>query len=161
MNYHRREKFLFEQGYYITKDGRLYNKVDKEIIGSVDGRGYLRTGIRINGKMSHVDFHRFVAYCKFGDKLYDEGMVVRHLDSNKLNNSWDNISIGTVHDNSMDRPIEQRIRIASNAGKKHSDEKVREIIKCHECGMSYSKIMEKFGISSKGTLSFIIKERIK
>ncbi|MCM3130078.1 HNH endonuclease [Paenibacillus provencensis] len=52
---------------------------------------------------SQVFVHRLVAYLKFGRKeLFKDGIVVRHLDDIKHNNSWINIDIGTHEDNRRD-----------------------------------------------------------
>lgn len=161
MIYHRREEIFFNRGYRIDKCGQLFNPQGIKVAGSINNDGYRSTGGKFEGKKKHILFHRFVAYCKFGDKLYNKDMVVRHLDGNKLNNSWDNIAIGTSQENSMDKPQEMRIRVSSNANKRHSDKKVEDIIKCHNEGLPYSEIMKKFGITSKGTLSFIINKRLK
>jgi hypothetical protein len=36
---------------------------------------------------------------KYGDLLYEEGTVVRHLNGDPGSNAWDNIAIGTMSDN--------------------------------------------------------------
>lgn len=61
----------------------------------------------------------------------------------------------------FDQPKEIRIRKASNANKVYSDELVKQIIKDHEDGLSYREIMNKYNISSKGTLSYIINKRLR
>lgn len=159
--YHKREKELIEKGYYIDKKGNLYNPKGQKISGYINVNGRRATGIRKNNKTSaRVYFHRLVAYVKFGDDLYKEGMVVRHLDGNCLNNSWDNIAIGTYHDNKMDIPKERRQKMASNANMKYSNELVKLIREDHAKGLSYKNLMLKYNISSKGTLSFIINKRM-
>ena len=81
----------FEKGYRII-DGIIYNPDGKILKGYVGKRGYRRfSPVRTN----HVKVHRLVAYQKFGDALFEEGIEVRHLDNNKLNNSEDNIALGT------------------------------------------------------------------
>ena len=59
----------------------------------------------------------------------------------------------------MDQSKEIRVNKASNANKKYSDELVLEIKEYYNSGHSYKEIMEKFNISSKGTLSYIINKR--
>ena len=81
------------------------------------------------------------------------------MDSNSLNNSWDNLKIGTHSDNMMDQSKEIRINKASNAHKKYSDELVIEIKADRDSGYSYKDLMLKYNISSKGTLSNIINVR--
>jgi hypothetical protein len=103
-----------------------------------------------------------MGYLKFGDEIYTKGMQVRHLDGNPLNNSWDNIDIGTQSENMHDIPKERRVECALKATqrvKRYSDEDVLEMKRLRDNGAKYSEIMERFNISSKGTLSFILNDR--
>ena len=80
--------------------------------------GYKQFGYRDSEhKNKHCKFHHLQACQKFGDKIYEEGMVVRHLDGNPLNNTWDNIEIGTDYDNHMDRSRKDRVEHAIKATK--------------------------------------------
>lgn len=110
-------------------------------------------------KTIKVSIHRLQAYQKFGDDIYEEGIEVRHLDGIRTNNSYENIEIGTSSDNKFDIPIEIRKIKSSNANKKYSDELVLEIKEYYNSGHTYKETMEKFNISSKGTLSYIINNR--
>ena len=60
----------------------------------------------------------------------------------------------------FDKPKHVRQQMASNAAKKYSDEKALEIINYHNQTKSYKKTKEKFGISSNGTLHYILKNRM-
>ncbi len=109
-------------------------------------------------------FHRIQAYLKFGNKLFEKGIVVRHLNNDKLDNSYSNISIGTNLDNYHDKPDEQKqndiVRLAivgAIAGIRHHN--VKDIQNFYKQCRSYSKTMQEFGISSKGTLWYIINKR--
>ncbi|HWY13228.1 MAG TPA: HNH endonuclease [Bacteroidia bacterium] len=147
---------------YLFIDGDIYykkNKIKLQIYGG--NSNYRAFGVRMdNGKMRYVAVHRFVAYQKFGNKIFKKGMQVRHLDSNSLNNNYDNIGIGTSKENNNDKHPDTRMRaslIACSFTKKHNHE---EIIKMKEEGFTYKQIMSKFNIKSKGTISFIINESI-
>lgn len=59
----------------------------------------------------------------------------------------------------FDFPKEFRVKRSSNANKKYSDEVVLNIKSDREKGMSYKELMNKYNISSKGTLSYIINNR--
>ena len=76
-----------------------------------------------------------------------------------MNNTWDNIEIGTAHDNHMDIPSEVRMNLAIKATKGTIRWDYKAIRAMHDSGMSYSQIMKETGITSKGTLSYIINER--
>lgn len=152
-----KEKILVDRGYTIDKDGNVYNPSGCKLEGK-DKNGYRAIAIKIDGKRVDVKTHRFQAYMKYGDKIYEDGIVVRHLNSDKTDNSWDNIEIGTCHDNMMDNTSEFRMKYAINASKhtnKYSKEFVEKIRDEHNSGMSYSKIKEKYNLA-KSTISHII-----
>ena len=157
-----REELAFEKGYTIDDEGNVYGLRGNKLKGFLGSNGYKTFNfLDENNKIIHVTYHRFQAYCKYGDKIYEKGILVRHLDGNPTNNSASNIALGTQSDNMFDQPKEVRIRKASNANKVYSDELVEQIIKDHENGLSYREIMNKYNISSKGTLSYIINKRLR
>lgn len=68
-----------------------------------------------DGKFHCVEVHRLVAYQKFGEDMFKRGQVVRHLNSNSLDNSFPNIGIGTRKEDSADKSREARRRGAKAA----------------------------------------------
>lgn len=156
------EEILVQRGYSINKDGQCFNPKGKLIKGRISTGGYYNSAVRVDKKYTPFYFHRFVAYTKFGDKIYEKGIEVRHLDGNSKNNKWDNIEIGTRRDNFLDIPAERRMEYALNATsaiKVYSDDLVKDIRAFRDKGATYKQIMDKFGISSKGTLYFILNNR--
>lgn len=145
----------YELGYKVDKKGHLINPNGKVLKGS-RLNNYIQLNLRKDNLKRLVAVHRLQAYQKYGNKIFEKGIQVRHKNGNPLDNSWDNILIGTGSENQMDIPEEKRIERASNP--QHNHEKV---IKDHEDGMSYKEIMEKHNISSKGTVSFIINKSLK
>lgn len=148
-----------EKGYYVDKDGNLFNCKSQKLSTSKNnkGNGYLSFNIRLNGSKPTRSFvHRLQAFQKFGDELFKEGIVVRHLDGDSTNNSYNNILIGTQIDNMLDVPLEKRIINASNPLHNHE-----VIIKDRVNGYTYKQLMDKHGISSKGTISFILNKSLK
>ena len=150
----------YNKGYRITNEGEVLGLKRKELSPRIH-YGYKKFCTRLkSGERYIVNYHRLQAYQKFGDKIFEEGIVVRHLDGNSLNNSWDNIGIGTNSDNQMDRSLQCRKNVATIATRKMQDNirsyedrcKIYEDLKN---GMSYNEIMKKHNISSKGTLSFM------
>ena len=119
--------------------------------------------IRCDGEKypQNVPVHRLQAYQKFGDKIFESGTVVRHLDGNSLNNNFDNIEIGTQQENMMDIPTEQRIAHAKHAASTQIKHNADEIKQFHAKSCSYAKTMEYFGIKSKGTLFYILNKRCR
>lgn len=93
---------LKKGGYTITQEGTVHNCRGKSV-GTHGKNGYMYFSFRIEGKIVKVYFHRYQAYTKFGDRLYEDGLVVRHLDGNFLNNSSSNIELGTTSDNRKER----------------------------------------------------------
>ena len=149
------EQVALKRGYTVTEDGQLFNPNGKEI-STLDG-GYYKTSLKVNKIKRNLKVHRLQAYQKYGDKLFEEGIVVRHKNGNPLDNSWDNILIGTNSDNMMDIPKQIRIKRAKHATSFVRKYNKEEVIKFHKKEKSYKLTMEKFGISSKGTLHYILK----
>lgn len=152
-------KILIEsskKGYKVDKEGYVIglkgNKLSLNVISNI---GYHYFSFRLDKLRVIVNTHRLQAFQKYGDKIFEEGIVVRHLDGNPLNNSWENIAIGTHSDNMMDIPALKRRIKSSHPKHDHS-----EIIKDREDGMTYSEIMEKYNITSRGTVSFIINKSL-
>lgn len=148
----------FEKGYRITNEGKILNPEGKELKGNIN-KGYLRFSIRLGDDRINVSVHRLLAYQKFGERIFEEGQLIRHLNSNSLDNSWDNIGIGTHKDNMNDKPKEVRLKSAIYASsfiKKHNYEEVKAY---YNETKSYKKVMERFNISSKGTLNYILNSK--
>lgn len=156
----RNEVKAVEKGYYVDKEGNAKRSNYSKILGTSGNRKYRYIGLKENGKSIKVYIHRLQAYQKFGDKIYQPGIQVRHMNSNLYDNSFDNIEIGTGSDNIMDIPKSVRTRCASNANKKYSDEIASQIRSLHKQGKSYKELMKRFNISSKGTISSIVNKRI-
>lgn len=156
MNISNRNIYLLEahkRGYSVLKDGTILNHKQKKIKGSLDSHGYIF--ISLNRKMK-VGVHRLMAFQKYGYELFKEGIEVRHIDGNPLNNSFDNIKIGTKHDNQMDKPIEIRRKVASIRCCNFSVDRRNEIISYYNNCKSYKKTKLQFGIKSSGTLHYIL-----
>lgn len=156
------EELALIKGYTVTKEGILLNRNGVQVKGRVKDRKRdyynfdIRIGPRNENKKIHCMIHRLQAYQKFGDKIYEKGIVVRHLNGDRYDNSYDNIGIGTIIDNKNDIPKEL---ISINCGqikRKYSKEIVENIRKDYENGLSYSSIMTKYHITSKGTIHYII-----
>lgn len=147
----------FEKGYRVI-DNKVFYK-NNQVKTAISNTGYYKFSIRLKSKERFViHVHKLVAYEKFGLSAFEENIQIRHFDSNPLNNNKDNILLGSPIDNAMDKSPEVRMRaalIATSFVRKHNHE---EIVNMHNEGLSYGKIMNKTGIKSKGTISFIIKQ---
>jgi len=150
------------RGYRITDEG-VMNGMDGEINGYPNSKGYKCITIRNRKERTTrmVPFHRIQAYQKFGDKMFEDGIEVRHLNGNRLDNSFENIEIGTSKQNSMDKKPEVRLAMAIHASKFITVHSHQDIVNWYmNNGKSYKKTMLNFGISSKGTLHFILNRSI-
>jgi hypothetical protein len=151
-------KVAYEKGYRVIKGNVFFKK--KEVKKRIASYGYYVFSIRMGIERQTVAVHRLVAYQKFGNRLFRKNIEVRHLDSNPLNNTDDNIEIGTPKQNSYDKSENVRVRsalIATSYVKKHNHD---EIVKLYNSGVPYGELMKKFGIKSKGTISFIVNKSI-
>ena len=120
----RNEILAYELGYRMIKGGKLLGK------NGIPVKGWKRNGYNIfqfrnpENPKKHLKFKwsRLQAFQRFGYKIYEQGIVVRHLNSNRGDDSWDNIAIGTQSQNLMDMPKEQRIEKARHAGMHNNKE---------------------------------------
>jgi len=142
-----KEQLAYEKGYRVTKDGCLIG-LRRRRIGSINNEGYERTTIlNNNNKKLYIQTHRLQAYQKYGDKLFQDGIVVRHLNGNALDNSWNNIAIGTQRDNIMDIPKEKRKRDTSKGNKasiKYPKEFVLKLREEYKVIKNYNKLGRKY-----------------
>lgn len=144
------------KGYRVTEDGDVISPLNRKLKLSTKWGDYLAFRVKLyDGTSFSVFVHKLQAYIKFGEKMFEHGVVVRHLNNNKLDNSFDNIAIGTHTDNAMDLPIS--VRSLRSSSPKHNHD---QIINDYKDGMSFSQLMRKYSISSKGTISFIIRKSL-
>lgn len=153
-----KEKLLLaiKKGYSVTNEGVLLNKFGQPVKGRLNHHGYRQFGMKTGEgrKQCNVAVHRIMAFQKFGHRIFDPLLCVRHLDGNPLNNSAANIEIGTYSQNMMDIPKEVRVRKAGLAALKHPRAAIKEFYNsCH----SYKLTMAEFGLTSKGTLNHILR----
>ncbi len=159
-------RLAYTKGYRVQEDGRvigasgIFLKLQKKIRHRVE---YYRFGIKnLDNMKRNVDVHRLAGYQKFGEDALKKGIEVRHLNNISLDNSEDNIDIGTARDNRMDIPPEVRMKRsihASSKKRKFSDDIMEEIREKKRNGATYKQLMEEYDISSKGTMSHIINNK--
>lgn len=154
------------KGYKITKDGTVISSLGRNIKPSIkhaNGVDYYRFSVNYKGISKSVKVHRLQAYFKFGNKLFDEGMQVRHLNGNSLDNSWDNIELGTHQDNQDDISKETRRNRAIKVSRyirRFTDEELEPIFEDRYINkLSYDKISAKYSVA-KSTLAFIFNKSI-
>lgn len=155
-------KLAYLKGYRAV-DGKIISPYGRILKLGLDKTGYLKFYIYIgNNLRDEVYVHRLVAYQKYGNKMFNSDLVVRHLDGNRTNNKDNNILLGTQTDNLMDRPEASRMKHSIHAAtklRKFTDKEMDEIRIFHSG--SYKDTMEMFSISSKGTLHRILNKEYK
>lgn len=143
-----------ELGFYVEKDGTLKRKgIVLNPSNDSDKDIRLYTNFRYKNILYRIKVHQLQAFQKFGDKLFEEGIVVRHINGISFDNSYDNIDIGTQSDNRFDIPEYKRKEVSSKANKRYNH---KQVIDLHNKGFSYKEIMEITGIKSKSTINHII-----
>lgn len=154
--YNRDVVLASRKGYRVTPEGVLLGVNGKPKKAQLHN-GYFGFSIRrADRSFGHVKVHRLQAYQKYGEQAFAPALQVRHWDGNSQNNSAANLILGTPLENHYDKPEEVRVRtqqMASAAATKHNHPKVQAFFAgCR----SYAQTMREFGISSKGTLHFIL-----
>lgn len=148
-------KIAKDRGYRIDKMGNVFSPSMK--LNLMKNAGvYLFFTIKINGKCHKVMAHRFQAFFKYGDVMFEKGIVVRRLNGDSMDNSEGNIAIGTQSDNMMDIPRHLRIAHAQKAGDAVRIYDHEAVYQYYLQTKSYKKAKEKFGIRSKATVHAII-----
>lgn len=149
----------YEKGYRV-KDNLVYGIVKKQPLKlRCSQAGYFYFNIKLGSKTLNVFLHRLVAYEKYQNKLFEPGILVRHLNGDRKDNSFENICIGTQTENMLDRDPKERLRHAMKASsfiRKFTNDQVTQIKTDHSNGFGYKALMEKYCISSKGTLHYIL-----
>ncbi len=156
MKYKEREAFA--RGYIVTSDCEVIGNRGKPLKYWEDKRGYyyFRYGHSVN-----IGIHRMIAYQKFGDLIYEPNTQVRHRNGNSLDNSWDNILIGSPSENALDKSAELRLKVAHIAAdkvKKLSIDQVKQLREDRKNGYSYQELMEKYNIA-KSTVSYVVNKK--
>lgn len=151
------ERIAHQRGYRAISGRIISPHNDKNRALYTNKKGYRGIRIGMGGKQYTLFVHRLVAFQKFGEAVFEKGIVVRHLDGNPQNNDPDNIDIGTRSENELDRPKKLRISKAIKAGRANSnleDDDIRKIRSMFSDGAMLKQIMDKYGIA-KSTASYI------
>jgi len=160
-------KLAHEKGYYINAAGEVYSHLGKKRKLAESGRSvrYLYFTIHLRpGESFPIPVHQLQAYQKFKDKLFEPGILVRHLNGNSLDNSWDNLALGSGSENANDRkPADrkQHAQLAARSQKRCKSDEFWDMIRSeYQSGMGYKKLEKKYGIS-RSTLSYRLSKTAK
>lgn len=105
----------YQRGYYVTEDGRLFGVKGQLKLSTYGKQRYPTFSTNWGGYVYGLPAHRLAAYCFYGEALFEDGIVVRHLDADTLNLSKSNIFLGTCSQNERDKPLQTRVRVAKGA----------------------------------------------
>lgn len=162
----RREKLIrytYNNGYRVTSDGELLNPNKRKLSQYSGSRGYMRgPALKVDGGYYPLEVHVLAAFQKFGDKVFENDIEVRHFNGIKDDNRLSNIGIGTHSDNMMDQPKGQRMRKSKYANEIVGDDKALEIRERvdNDNYDTYEKLAEEYGLKSKGSIHYIINDKI-
>ncbi len=155
-------KAAYANGLY-AKNGQVYGIRGIRKISIKTTHNYSREIVNVGfkGITIPISVHKIIAYQKYGNDLFKEGILVRHLDGNSLNNVIDNIAIGTASDNMMDIPREERLRhgqLAASYLRKYDETTELSICKSYKKGLGYKRLSKKYSIP-KSTIRYILFRR--
>lgn len=123
-------------------------------------KGYKVIRITINGKKQVLSVHRLILFT-FKPNEYFSGAIVNHKDSNKLNNSLDNLEWCTYQDNSK-HSFKNKLwvpPIGSNNGySKLTEEQVLEIRELFLEYKNYSKVARVYNVSMNNIKSIVLRK---
>lgn len=105
-----------ERGYTVTDCGKLIGLKGNVIKVSISGKQrYPTFSTNWGGFVYGLPIHQFAAYIFFGERAFDDSLVVRHLNADRLDFSRRNIVLGTYSENENDKPKDVRVRSAKAA----------------------------------------------
>ena len=144
-------KLAFDKGYRVQGDGTVLSKSGHKRVlrlGGKPGREYWKFTVKHGTVSRPIPVHQLLAYQKFGVAALEEGVHVRHLNGDALDNTPDNIAIGSPTDNIMDRDPCDRKEHASNlvVTRKLSFEDVENMKRKRKSGLSYKEIAKSYGV---------------
>ncbi len=161
-NGHRGILTATQKNYKITSDYSIVSPRGRRLKLMKDHKGYLLFHVYSSEdkKIYPVLVHRFIAFKKFGDAIFQTGIEVRHLDNNSQNNNPNNLALGTRRENILDIPEDRRKEIAKNAGQSKTGFSTSDIIHIREDrsqGMTLRAIARKYNVKNPQCIHKIVK----
>lgn len=158
------EELINDPDYEVRENGEIWTLIQltgkrsvcgnwRKLIARLNYRGKKQSPcLEIRYKYHHLFLHR-IMYRKFNGKL-DPMKVINHIDGDPTNNHPSNLELVTQQANSI-HAYQVLGRKPSRGRAVLSDETVRGIREDRSKGISYAKLMEKYGIKHKSTISGI------
>lgn len=162
MSVRSRLLYAVKAGYRVLADGSVVGPSGRTLKtrGSWCS-GYPSFGVNDHGKMGYVLVHQLVAYLKYGNSMFEEGVEVRHKNGDLTDYSSRNILLGTHSENMMDLPRQLRVDKAKHAAKKLrklTSAQAEQLRADRRAGAPYKELMAKYGLS-KSAVSYVVNEK--
>jgi len=155
------------KGYRVTEDGTLIGAKGKPLKVKIRGaQRYPTFSVNVGGLSESgvygIPAHKFAAYVFYGEDVFKEGVVVRHLNGNTEDISKANIVLGTHSENNLDKDPEARRAAARKAraaqgsrphNARFSQEQVEEIRERRKAGENGYHLAEEFGVTPQAIYS--------
>ena len=159
--FNKNEIYAHNKDYRVNREGVLLNPDGKTL------KGYYKNGYKYYKLRKEEDYTKYAAfkisrlqaYQKYKNDMYHKGIVVRHLNGKRDDDSFDNIAIGTQSQNIMDCPKQDRVKratYASSKNRKYHTETILKIREDRKNGMTYSQLLKKYNIPNDSSLHYIL-----
>ena len=148
----------YEGLYEVSNMGRVktlnFKRSGKEKImkQSFDGNGYLRVGLRKDGKLKLNSVHRLVAQTFIENK--ENKLEVDHISTVKTDNRVENLKWATRSENA-NNPLTRKHNSESRKGKKHTEETKKKISETHKRKVVSEETRKKIGKNNHNYKGFI------
>lgn len=140
-------KYTVKQGMVVSPSGGI---VQTTVVGGYET--FKARSPRDNFFVT-VPVHLLLAYQKYKDLIFEESLMVVHIDGNTAHNQYNNIGLATRNVAEVPRPVTPPEKRTMKDRREYPHEAVRIV---YDQTKSYKKTMELFGIASKSTLHAII-----
>jgi hypothetical protein len=155
----RNEELAAARGYLVLDNGTVIGARGRPIAGWIDKHGYRY--FRVGKHDASVSVARLQAFQKYGQDLFVDGIETRHKNGVPLDNSRDNILIGTKLENESDKTPEAKRRgivAGSEALRKLTPAECKELRAARRNGATYRELMATYGIT-KSTVSYVVNRK--
>lgn len=138
----------YEKGYRVTVEGDVIGLKGYKLKLMSSNVGYYFFHMKYKGKNYAIPVHRLHAYQKFGNELLKEGVIVRHLDDDRSNNTFENIAIGDWYDNYGDMSNDTKRRMLTNAinTRKFTESDIRDVRTMLKEGLTIRSLADKYEV---------------
>lgn len=139
-------------GYLVTDEGEIFSKRSngKRLSPTLNHKGYLMVGVRIEGRSVTKSVHSIIAECFLG--IRPKGYQIDHIDNVRTNNKASNLQYVTASENvqkAYDTGIKDHSGFKASSSK-YSKEEFESVILLSAQGYSLRDVVELSGVK-RGT----------